>query len=199
MEVEKNELEHPLIVWYGIQNEYAKLRKNYSFLLSCRQLSDDGVDIEKYATLNIAMAAVKEQLVLFLVKLFDNARHKNRFNETPNCSINLLKELCLSKETSRSRIRKENLEAEFESVIVFEKTILSKEQRNKKIAHYDLEHMFDMETIMIDLCKVGELVWKLDNLLSLVSECLIGARIQFESITELKNTYTAELMKLYQS
>ena len=189
-----SEFSQPQIVWYGLIDHLKQIREYIAILKVFNEICPNLPN----RFLRTSKTAVEKQLLLDIAKIFDPARYRG----DENCSIELLKELCLNAEKEDSRtpkfpnresnpliIRIDEAYRQYESVI-------SKQLRNKKMAHNDLYAMFNGTFLQASFDQVVILVENCSTIISEIGERLLGAKLKFSTIADLEKTYEDSLKDL---
>lgn len=127
------------------------------------------------AILEISMKAIEQQTLSIISKLFDSEKTCGY----TNCSIETLRKLCSEQNVSRDILEKmDKLVEKYQSTI-------SKETRNKRLAHMDYESMIEGITYYIDFESLGDLIESLCDFISAVSREVMMGEITFPKTTNL--------------
>lgn len=188
MDNNKLVLNKPQAVWLAIANLSTNIMKQTGALIACNECCN----IEENEFIKIAYDAISRQLLMDIAKFFDRATTCG--NE--NCSIPMLRELCLSYKDVFTGSEIDSLIKEIDQLVLkFEDTI-SKQVRNKKLAHFDLEELFSFNDVQISFTSVESLVVKLGEVISKIGIHLLLIKVEFPSIEEYAVAYKNEVNKL---
>ena len=134
--------------------------------------------------------------MLDISKIFDRARTCG--NE--NCSIDLLKEL-IQESVSFSEAEKEIINQEADRLCENFDKIISRDMRNKQIAHYDLESLLNNAEKEIPSEELEAFVVSVAGFLSNISTRFLNERgsIRFYSLEGTIKKYEDDMRKIYES
>lgn len=146
--------------------------------------------------LDVAVRAIWGQLLLDISKVFDRARTF----ENENCSIDLLKEL-IQKSSIFSEAEKVQIVQEANQLCEGFDEIVTREMRNKQIAHYDLKVLLDHVKRDVNSEKLEEFAVCVVGFLSKVSLRFLDdrARVRFCSLEDVMKKYEDDMIKIYKS
>lgn len=127
------------------------------------------------AILEISRKAIEQQTLSIISKIFDSEKTCGY----TNCSIEMLRKLCSEQNVSTDILEQmDKLVEKYQSVI-------SKETRNKRLAHMDYESMKEGITYYIGFESLEDLIEGLCDLISAVSREVLTGEITFPKITNL--------------
>ena len=176
------------LVWYGISNILQQILMETGALKAYSTLC---LDTEN-RFLQIAEESISRQLTMNIAKVFDNASTCGKIN----CSIQQLRELCISYEDEFSNGNEDRTIIKIDEVLHLFEVIISKEVRNKKLAHFDLNELFSFKQIQIEFEDIQKLVNKLVIIIEELGDRLSLLQITYPPIEEYSKFYKKELIKL---
>ncbi len=136
--------------------------------------------------------AIWRELVLNITKIFDN----DKTGKYRNCSLKLLKKLCLEKEMlsifpkGTDDLLIKTFDALFDK---YDKTF-SLYVRNKKVAHHDLDELHKSNVPEIKFSDIQDIVSESLALVSKIEERIWGFAIEYSS--DLEENYKKAILKL---
>ena len=142
--------------------------------------------IEKYALffrnadtqspfMEICEQATEQQLLTLLSRMFDKAKTHNK----TNCTFRTLQEECRKKNISQSVL------CAIDEICNEYEQIISRDVRNKKLAHIDYETLFSRENALIDFSLLSNLVNDICETITVISNETLLAEISFPSISQI--------------
>ena len=169
------------IVWYGIVTFLTRIRQYVAILKVMNT-----IPYKENPFLETAMGAVEQQLLLDVAKLFDPAYYNKR---EENCSLNLLKQLCLTDQKRFPKGETDPLIGKIDEISGKFKSVVSKRLRDKKIAHHDLTAMFNDELGHVIFGDAVSLIEEMSDLTIEIGERLMGPTLQYPSLSALEDAY----------
>lgn len=176
-------------VWLGVANLVTKIMQETGALkaysMCCQETNNE--------FLKIAEDTIYRQLLMDISKFFDRPTIAGNMN----CSIPQLRKMCL-RETSKF-VEGENdcLIKEIDDLIKLFEDVISKELRNKKLAHFDLEELFAFNQHFIIFGDVENLVVKLGNVISEVGARLMLVEVNYPTIDAYARAYCKAIEELH--
>ncbi len=195
-EVKMNKLEHPVNVWYGLQI----LEYSIFHYAAASAAWDDLKENEKEKVVMDKMNnpylvtteyALKMQLITEIAKFFDKEKSKDNVN----CSINELRFVLENNDKYKSNKETEAYLNTIDELCKRYESIISKNFRNKTLAHNDLKKLFEDGPVFntIKYNEVYELVRDIDIFISTVCVVIVGATMKINGFEELKENYKKSL------
>lgn len=140
----------------------------------------------------LAEDAIWRQLISSITKVFDNDKTGKYYN----CSLKLLKELCLEEKKQRifPKGKDDSLMRAIDSLYDKYNSIVSLHVRNKKVAHHDLNSLFSSSVPYILFSDVEDLVNETIDLISKIGERLWVVPLEFPPV--LSENYKEAILKL---
>ncbi|QUO37856.1 hypothetical protein KFE19_16140 [Dysosmobacter sp. Marseille-Q4140] len=184
-------------VWVGILVLTDEIWKYVAITKAYKRITAENSCASKSADfLDVAFQAIWDQLLLDISKIFDRARTCG--NE--NCSIDLLKEL-IQESVSFSEAEKEIINQEADRLCENFDKIISRDMRNKQIAHYDLESLLNNAEKEIPSEELEAFVVSVAGFLSNISTRFLNERgsIRFYSLEGTIKKYEDDMRKIYES
>lgn len=182
-------------VWVGIIELTNEIWKYVAITKAYEHISSEKCHNPKKGDFfDVAFQAIWDQLLLDISKMFDRARTCG--NE--NCSINLLKEL-VQKSPDFSNTEKSWIVRNADYLCEIYNTIITRELRNKQIAHYDLEILVNNTKKKIQSEQLKLFVVDVAKFLSIISTRFLNERgsIYFRSLEETIEEYETTIRKCY--
>ena len=183
-----NRIETMPFVLFGISNILQQILMETGALKAYSNLC---LDTEN-GFLQIAEESISRQLTMNIAKLFDNASTCGK----ANCSIQQLRELCISYGDEFAKGNEDRTIIKIDEVVHLFEVIISKEVRNKKLAHFDLNELFAFKQVQIEFEDIQKLVNKLVIIIEELGERLSRTQITYLPIEEYSKFYKKELVKL---
>lgn len=178
-----SEYSQPYLVWFGITTFLTQIRK---YIAAIKSL-ESNPECKNNPFLKISQEAITSQLLLDTAKVFDPAQYRG----DENCSINLLKKLCLEDEQKFPLGEKDPLVAVIDALCARYNIVITKKLRNKKIAHYDLNEVFTGSCQAVDYNDLKELIEACSVLIVNIGKQLLGMEMRFPEFSELEKVYTS--------
>jgi len=178
----------PHIIWVAIitlfrfAQKYAAALKAYGNVYK-----GDGA---QNAYIDVAQEALWRQLMSELSKIYD----RESTCGSDNCSIRQLRQCCLNHATAMHG-KSSELTAQLDALCERYESLFSRELRNKKLAHYDLEAVFSQEPPPIPFDDVEQFINETAHTLQQIGDCLLGGEVNF-GYDKLVKKYQASLLKL---
>jgi len=176
------------IVWYGITAFLTRIRE---YIAALKVLNEYCEDLQNNL-LSTSKDAVEQQLLLDIAKIFDPAQYR----KSENCSIHLLKELCLKDAKRFPNGEQDQLIVKIDELCLEYDKVISRNLRNKKIAHHDLESMFNDTFPQVSFNDLVVLIENYSAILSKIGERLLGGELNFPTIFSLETAYKDSLNAL---
>ena len=133
----------------------------------------------------ISENALEQQVLSVFSRIFDKATTCGH----DNCSINALREKCCESDASEDLIKKiDSLIEEYEATI-------SKDVRNKKLAHFDYKSVMYGKPCYISFASLAQLADDLSDTISAVSREFMPGEICFPPMSELVDVLKKEHYK----
>lgn len=176
------------IVWYGITAFITRIREYIAVLKVLNEYCEDLENI----LLSTSRAAIEQQLLLDIAKIFDPAQYR----KSENCSIHLLKELCLKDSKHFPNREQDQLIVKIDELCLEYDKVISKNLRNKKIAHHDLESMFNDTFPQVSFKDLVALIENYSAILSKIGERILGGELSLPTIPSLEKAYRDSLNDL---
>ena len=156
-------------------------------------MGDNGPATEKERFVSFLIDAVFEQLILELTRIFDTDKYKDE----ENCSLKMLKACCISDAEHFPNGAEDGYIIIIDSLYESYENVISKEVRNKQIAHLDLNRLFMIKsTPGFALNDILALVESTRILLNKICLCFGVAVVGLLSVDELKSNYVQLLSQL---
>lgn len=184
-------------VWVGILELTSEIWKYVAITKAYKRITaENSCDSKSADFLDVAFQAIWDQLLLDISKVFDRARTCG--NE--NCSIDLLKEL-IQESTSFSEAEKEIINKEADRLCESFDKIISRDMRNKQIAHYDLESLLNTTEKEIPSEELEAFAVCVADFLSKISTRFLNERgsIRFDPLEDIIKRYEDDMRKVYKS
>lgn len=157
----------PHIVWYGIVSLFQFTQKYAAALRAYGEVYGDKE--QGNAFIDLAQEAIWRQLLSEISKIYD----KESTCGPDNCSMKQLYHVCCNHPRFPDR---ENDELLKQIVDLYEsyKSLLSKKLRDKKLAHYDLEAVFELKSTYILFDDIEQFIVDTESVLSKIGNRLLG-------------------------
>lgn len=184
-------------VWVGIVSLTSEIWKYVAITKAYKKITAEyGYDSKSSNFLDVASQAIWDQLLLDISKVFDRARTCG--NE--NCSVDLLKEL-IQKSNSFSNSEKETIKKEADRLCERFDEIISRDIRNKQIAHYDLASLSNNSEKEIPSEEVEAFAVSVADFLSKISTRILNERatLHFDSLEDIIKRYEDDMRKICES
>lgn len=176
------------IVWYGIVAFLTRIRE---YAAALKVLNEFCENLQN-SLLNTSKDAIEQQLLMDIAKIFDPAQYR----KSENCSIHLLKNLCLKDSKHFPDGEQDRLLLKIDELCLEYDKVISKNLRNKKIAHHDLESMFNDSFSQVNFEDLVVLIENYSTILSEIGERLLGGELNFPTISSLEKAYKDSLNDL---
>lgn len=169
------------LVWVGITTFLTQIRK----YIAAIKILESNPEYKNNPLLEISLDAISAQLLLDVAKIFDRAH----YGHDDNCSINLLKQLCIDDKGKFSLGEEDPLVLLANTLCNEYKRIISKKLRDKKIAHYDLNEVFTGSYQAVDYNDLKKLIETCSILIINIGKRLLGVEMHFPEFSELEKIY----------
>ena len=176
------------IVWYGITAFLTRIRE---YIAALKVLNEYCEDLQNNL-LSTSKDAVEQQLLLDIAKIFDPAQYR----KSENCSSHLSKALCLKDAKRFPNGEQDQLIVKIDELCLEYDKVISRNLRNKKIAHHDLESMFNDTFPQVSFNDLVVLIENYSAILSKIGERLLGGELNFPTIFSLETAYKDSLNAL---
>jgi len=123
------------------------------YISAIETLQYDRPELLSNAYIELANQAIERQLTMDICKIYDRENYRDNIN----CSMEALRGACLACPESFPKEEKDELICEISSLYVRFEEIISRNTRNKKLAHGDLEELFSINAVYIEFEKEKEL------------------------------------------
>lgn len=184
-------------VWAGILTATTEIWKYVAITKAYKRITAEyNYDSKPSNFLDVTFQAIWDQLLLDISKVFDRARTCG--NE--NCSIDLLKEL-IQKSDAFSDPEKETIKKEADRLCERFDEIISRDIRNKQIAHYDLTDLFNNSAKEIPSEDVEAFAVSVADFLSKISTRFLNERatLRFDPLEDIIKRYEDDMRKICES
>ena len=176
------------LVWFGVSNILQQILKETGSLMAYSELCLD----TQNGFLQISEESISRQLTMNIAKLFDNASTCGN----TNCSIRFLRELCINRKDVFVNGADDITICKIDDSINRFEEVISREIRNKKLAHFDFDELYLFRQTYISFDDIIEIV---NGVIVIVEE--LGNRLEFLSveyppITKYAEYFKKELIKL---
>lgn len=175
-------------VWLGIASLMTKILQEAGALKAYRDCCCN----TKNNFLEIAQDALGRQLLMDISKFFD--RPTICGNE--NCSIPQLRKMCLAANDTFTDGENESIIRQIDSLCESFENIISKDMRNKRLAHFDLVELFSSEQTDIFFDALVELISELGNVVSKVGMQLLLMEVTYPTIDDYTKSYEKAIAEL---
>lgn len=159
--------DEPHIVWYGIVSLFQFTQKYAAALRACGEVYGDNE--QGNAFIDLAQEAIWRQLLSEISKIYD----KESTCGSDNCSMKQLYHVCCNHPRFPDRENDELLK-QIDDLYERYKSLLSKKLRDKKLAHYDLEAVFELKSTYILFDDIEKFIVDTESVLSKIGNRLLG-------------------------
>ena len=180
--------DEPHIVWYGIVSLFQFTQKYAAALRACGEVYGDNE--QGNAFIDLAQEAIWRQLLSEISKIYD----KESTCGSDNCSMKQLHHVCCNHPRFPDRENDELLK-QIDDLYESYKSLLSKTLRDKKLAHYDLEAVFALESPYVPFDGIERFIVDTGSILSKIGVRLLGGELTFQ-YQELVKAYKEDLLSL---
>ena len=176
------------LVWFGVSNILQQILKETSSLLAYSELCLD----TQNGFLLISEESISRQLIMNIAKLFDNASTCGK----TNCSIRYLRELCINRKDVFVNGADDVTICKIDDAINRFEEVVSREIRNKKLAHFDFDELYQFRETCIPFDDIIEIVNKLVVIIEELSNRVKYPPVEYSPITQYAEYFKKELIKL---
>ena len=163
----ETDYDEPHIVWYGIVSLFQFTQKYAAALRACGEVYGDNE--QGNAFIDLAQEAIWRQLLSEISKIYD----KESTCGSDNCSMKQLYHVCCNHPRFPDRENDELLK-QIDDLYERYKSLLSKKLREKKLAHYDLEAVFELKSPDILFDDIEQFIVDTESVLSKIGNRLLG-------------------------
>lgn len=160
----------PHIVWYGIVSLFQFTQKYAAALRACGEVYGDNE--QGNAFIDLAQEAIWRQLLSEISKIYD----KESTCGSDNCSMKQLYHVCCNHPRFPDRENDELLK-QIDDLYESYKSLLSKKLRDKKLAHYDLEAVFELKSTYILFDDIEQFIVDTESVLLKIGNRLLGIAV----------------------
>lgn len=152
---------------------------------------NDYSDTTDNGFLRLSETCINRQLLMDLAKIFDDEAFRNK----PNCSIKQLRAQCLAHKEHFSDDESDSVITSIDTLIDQYNSILPREIRNKRLAHFDLIIFLSMTQFEIPFQNIISILIGLNNLVINIASRIYPFPTSIITLDEYKNYYETELNK----
>lgn len=166
------------------------------YISAIETLQYDRPELLSNAYIELANQAMERQLTMDICKIYDRENYRDNIN----CSMAALRGACLACPEFFPKGEKDELICEISSLYVRFEEIISRNTRNKKLAHGDLEELLSINAVYIEFEKEKELFLRTVETLEKVAHRLHMEDWQISDFLkgpEINKDYLGALDKLY--
>ena len=178
----------PHIVWYGIVSLFQFAQKYAAALRAYGEVYGDNE--QGNAFIDLAQEAIWRQLLSEISKIYD----KESTCGSDNCSMKQLYHVCCNHPRFPDRENDELLK-QIDRLYERYESLLSKTLRDKKLAHYDLEAVFALESPYVPFDDIERFIVDTGSILSKIGVRLLGGELTFQ-YQEFVKEYKEDLLSL---
>ena len=178
----------PHIVWYGIVSLFQFTQKYAAALRAYGEVCGDKE--QGNAFIDLAQEAIWRQLLSEISKIYD----KESTCGSDNCSMKQLYHVCCNHPRFPDRENDELLK-QIDDLYESYKSLLSKTLRDKKLAHYDLEAVFALESPYVPFDGIERFIVDTGSILSKIGVRLLGGELSLQ-YQEFVKAYKEDLLSL---
>lgn len=175
-------------VWLGVANLVTKVMQETGALKAYSMRCQDATN----EFLKIAEDTIYRQLLMDISKFFDRPTIAGNMN----CSIPQLRKMCLRDKIKFAEGEDDRLIKEIDDLIKLFEDVISKELRNKKLAHFDLIELFAFNQRFIVFGDIENLVVKMGEVIYDVGVRLILVDVTYPTIDAYAQAYCKALEEL---
>lgn len=184
----KTDYNEPHIVWYGIVSLFQFTQKYAAALRAYGEVYGDKE--QGNAFIDLAQEAIWRQLLSEISKIYD----KESTCGPDNCSMKQLYHVCCNHPRFPDRENDELLK-QIDDLYESYKSLLSKKLRDKKLAHYDLETVFELKSTYILFDDIEQFIVDTESVLSKIGVRFLGGELTFQ-YQEFVKAYKEDLLSL---
>ena len=184
----ETDYDEPHIVWYGIVSLFQFTQKYAAALRAYGEVYGDKE--QGNAFIDLAQEVIWRQLLSEISKIYD----KESTCGSDNCSMKLLYHLCCNNRhfpDGESDVLLKQIDRLYERY----ESLLSKRIRNKKLAHYDLEAVFALESPYVPFDDIERFIVDTGSILSKIGVRLLGGELSLQ-YQEFVKEYKDNLLSL---
>lgn len=178
----------PHIVWYGIVSLFQFAQKYAAALRAYGEVYGDKKSGNVY--IDLSQEVIWRQLLSEISKIYD----KESTCDLDNCSMKQLYHVCCNHPRFPDRENDELLK-QIDDLYESYKSLLSKTLRDKKLAHYDLEAVFALESPYVPFDDIERFIVDTGSILSKIGVRLLGGELTFQ-YQEFVKEYKDDLLSL---
>ena len=178
----------PHIVWYGIVSLFQFAQKYAAALRAYGEVYGDKKSGNVY--IDLSQEVIWRQLLSEISKIYD----KESTCGFDNCSMKQLYHVCCNHPRFPDRENDELLK-QIDDLYESYKSLLSKTLRDKKLAHYDLEAVFALESPYVPFDDIERFIVDTGSILSKIGVRLLGGELSFQ-YQEFVKEYKDDLLSL---
>ena len=178
----------PHIVWYGIVSLFQFTQKYAAALRAYGEVYGDKESGNVY--IDLSQEVIWRQLLSEISKIYD----KKSTCDFDNCSTKQLYNVCCNNRhfpEGESDVLLKQIDRLYERY----ESLLSKRIRNKKLAHYDLEAVFALESPYVPFDDIERFIVDTGSILSKIGVRLLGGELTFQ-YQEFVKEYKDDLLSL---
>lgn len=178
----------PHIVWYGIVSLFQFAQKYAAALRAYGEVYGDKESGNVY--IDLSQEVIWRQLLSEISKIYD----KESTCGFDNCSMKQLYHVCCNHPRFPDRENDELLK-QIDDLYESYKSLLSKTLRDKKLAHYDLEAVFALESPYVPFDDIERFIVDTGSILSKIGVRLLGGELSLQ-YQEFVKEYKDDLLSL---
>lgn len=189
------ELERPHIVTYALI-ELLNIAISRLVAVEAYQeaVKSHGLHAEKDSWFSIAFEAILECLVLDIASLLDKGKIQIRKTVSTNCNFKELKYVL--ENTENGPVRFHGIIDRIDALCDANKDLLPDKLRHKRIAHKDLDELFNHDTTsVIELARMKAFLMEGRCITSDLMEMLVGARLKPYDFEAVKQSQIASILR----
>ena len=178
----------PHIVWYGIVSLFQFTQKYAAALRAYGEVYGDKESGNVY--IDLSQEVIWRQLLSEISKIYD----KKSTCDFDNCSMKQLYHVCCNNRhfpEGESDVLLKQIDRLYERY----ESLLSKTPRDKKLAHYDLEAVFALESPYVPFDDIERFIVDTGSILSKIGVRLLGGELTFQ-YQEFVKAYKEDLLSL---
>ena len=178
----------PHIVWYGIVSLFQFTQKYAAALRAYGEVYGDKESGNVY--IDLSQEVIWRQLLSEISKIYD----KKSTCDFDNCSMKQLYHVCCNNRhfpEGESDVLLKQIDRLYERY----ESLLSKRIRNKKLAHYDLEAVFALESPYVPFDDIERFIVDTGSILSKIGVRLLGGELSLQ-YQEFVKEYKDNLLSL---
>ena len=178
----------PHIVWYGIVSLFQFAQKYAAALRAYGEVYGDKESGNVY--IDLSQEVIWRQLLSEISKIYD----KKSTCDFDNCSMKQLYHVCCNHPRFPDRENDELLK-QIDDLYESYKSLLSKKLRDKKLAHYDLEAVFALESPYVPFDDIERFIVDTGSIFSKIGVRLLGGELSLQ-YQEFVKEYKDNLLSL---